>query len=215
MTSTEARQLMQSAYENRYTWDQNFPGYTTDVQFKIGDQVYTGKAKVNSDLSAEVMDISDQEALKAIKSQLFEVAIHRIRRSFGETHGKNTFEFGETDSTGAIEIIVGGKSEGDRYKLRDNEVCMVHRHIHGIVVTIDTQSSHDTGEGYLSHQYHSVYRDPKTGEVKGEQDYDDIYEKHGGYQILTSRTIKAIENGQPIVSEFSFSNIKLLQPALV
>jgi hypothetical protein len=215
MTSTEARQLMQSAYENRYTWDQNFPGYTADVQFKVGDQAYTGKAKVNSDLSAEVMDISDEEALKAIKSQLFEVAIHRIRRSFAETHGKNTFEFGETDSTGAIEIIVGGKSEGDRYKLRNNEVCMVHRHIHGIVVTIDTQSSHDTGEGYLSHQYHSVYRDPKTGEVKGEQDYDDIYEKHDAYQILTSRTIKAIENGQPVVSEFSFSNIKLLQPALV
>jgi hypothetical protein len=215
MTSTEARQLMQSAYENRYTWDKNFPGYTTDVQLQIGDQVYRGKAKVNSDLSSEVTEVADEEALKAIKSQLFEVAIHRIRRSFEETHGKNSFEFGETDSTGAVEIRVGGKSEGDRYKLRDNEVCMVHRHIHGIVVTIDTHSSHDTGEGYLSHQYHSVYRDPKTGEVKGQQDYADIYEKHGDYQILTSRTIKALENGQPVTSEFSFSNIKLLQPALV
>ncbi len=214
-TSVEARQLMQSAYENRYTWDRNFPGYTADVQLKLGDQVYTGKAKVNSDLSAEVTGVEDEEALKAIKGQLFEVAIHRIRRSFEETHGKNTFTLGETDSTGAVELIVGGKSEGDRYKLRNNEVCMVHRHIHGIVVTIDTHSSHDTGEGYLSHQYHSVYRDPKTSEVKGEQDYEDCYEKYGDYQILISRTIRSIENGQPIVSEFSFSNVVLLQPALV
>jgi hypothetical protein len=213
--STEARQLMQSAYENRYTWDKNFPGYVADVQLKIGDQVYTGKAKVNADLSTEVSEVADEEALKAIKGQLFEVAIHRIRRSFEETHGKNTFTLGETDSTGAVEIIVGGKSAGDRYKVRDNEVCMVHRHIHGIVVTIDTASSHDTGDGYLSHQYHSVYRDPKTGELKGEQDYTDTYEKVGDYQILSSRVIKSIEDGQPVTSEFSFSNIKLLQPALV
>jgi Protein of unknown function (DUF3386) len=213
--STEARQLMQSAYENRYTWDKSFPGYSADVQFRTGDQTYRGKVRVNPDLSAEVMEVSDQEALKAIKGQLFEVAIHRIRRSFEETHGKNTFSLGANDESGAVEIIVGGKSEGDRYKIRNNEVCMVHRHIHGIVVTIDTQSSHDTGAGYLSHQYHSVYRDPKTNELKGEQDYEDIYEPIGDYQILTSRVIRSIEEGQPVVSDFSFSNIKLLQPALV
>ncbi len=213
--STEARQLMQSAYENRYTWNKSFPGYSADVQFKTGDQTYRGEVRVNPDLSAEVMEVADEAALKAIKGQLFEVAIHRIRRSFDETHGKNTFSLGETDESGAVEIIVGGKSEGDRYKIRSNEVCMVHRHIHGIVVTIDTQSSHDTGAGYLSHRYHSVYRDPQTGEIKGEQDYEDIYEPVGDYQILTSRVIRAIEAGQPMVSDFSFSNIKLLQPALV
>lgn len=212
---TEARELMRSAYENRYTWDKNFPGYTSDVQLRIGDQTYTGKARVNRNFSVDVTEVTDEQAKQAIVGQLREIAIHRVRRTFEETHGQNTFSFGETDATGAVEVIVGGKSEGDRYKVRGNEVCMVHRHIHGIVVTIDTQSSHDTGEGYLSHQYHSVYHDPKTGELKGEQDYEDVYQKIGDYQILSSRTIKSIEDGQPVVSEFSFSNIKLLQPALV
>lgn len=210
-----ARDLMQAAYENRYTWDKNFPGYVADVQLKLGDQVLTGKAKVNPDLSAEVTDITDEQAKQALIGQLREVAIHRIRRTFEETHGKNTFTYGETDETGAVELLVGGKSEGDRYKVRNNEVCLVHRHIHGIVVTINTSSSHQTGEGYLSHQYHSVYRDPKTGELKGEQDYTDTYEKVGNYQILSSRVIRSIEQGEPVTSEFSFSNIKLLQPALV
>ncbi|MCU0523316.1 MAG: DUF3386 domain-containing protein [Elainella sp. Prado103] len=213
--SMAARELMQAAYENRYTWDKNFPGYVAEVQLKLGDQVYTGKAKVNPDLSAEVTDIADEPAKQALIGQLREVAIHRIRRSFEETHGKNTFTSGETDETGAVELFVGGKSEGDRYKVRNNEVCLVHRHIHGIVVTIDTYSSHQTGEGYLSHQYHSVYRDPKTGDLKGEQDYTDTYEKVGDYQILSSRVIRSIENGETVTSEFSFSNIKLLQPALV
>lgn len=211
----EARAMMQAAYENRYTWDHDFPGYVTDVQLKVGDQVYTGKAKVNPDLSAEILEISDEQAKQPILGQLQEVAIHRIRRTFEASHGKNTFSFGDTDDTGAVEILVGGKAAGDRYKVRDNEVCMVHRHIHGIVVTINTQSSHDTGAGYLSHRYHSIYRDPQTGEVKGEQNFEDNYEKVGDYYLLSSRTIQALEKGQPVVSEFSFANIKLLQPALV
>jgi hypothetical protein len=215
MTETGARELMQSAYENRYTWDKNFPGYVADVQLKLGDQVYSGKAQVNRNLSAEVTGVEDEQAKQAILGQLREVAIHRIRRTFAETHGQNTFAFGDTDATGAVEILVGGKAAGDRYKIRDNEVCMVHRHIHGIVVTIDTHSSFNTGEGYLPEQYHSVYRDPQTGELKGEQDYYDTYEKVGDFQLLSSRVIKSIEDGQPVTSELSFSNIKLLQPALV
>lgn len=211
----EARQLMQSAYENRYTWDQNFPGYVADVQLKQGDEVYQGQIKVNPTLSAEVTGVENEQVRQAIAGQLQEIAIHRIRRAFEDSHGKNTFAYGATDETGAVEILVGGKAEGDRYKIRNNEVCLVHRHIHGIVVTIDTHRSSETGEGYLPEAYHSVYRDPKTGDLKGEQDYEDRYEKVGDYQILSSRVIRDHQDGQVIPSEFSFSNIKLLQPALV
>ena len=197
---------MQSAYENRYTWDQNFPGYTAEVTFSSGSGVYTGKVRVNPNLSVEVLDIADDTAKQAITEQMREIAIHRVRRSFADTHGKNTFSLGETDDTGAVEIIVGGKSAGDRYKVRNNEVCMVHRHIHGIVVTINTFSSHQTPAGYLSHRYHSVYRDPQTNEVKGESTYTDLYTEVGGYQILSDRTIES--NGT--TTTFSFRNIQLL-----
>jgi hypothetical protein len=212
----EARDLFRAAYENRYTWEKNFPGYTADVTFKRGNEVFRGKVRVNPDLSGEVFDIADEQAKKEIHGQLWETAIHRIRRTFEETHGKNTFSYGDTDETGAVEILVGGKSQGDRYKVRNNEVCHVHRHIHGVVVTIDTFSSHDTGEGYLSHRYDSIYRDPKTGEVKaGRSEFEDNYEKIGKYYILTSRIIQTEENGQKVTREFGFSNVKLLEPAVL
>ncbi|MDJ0729404.1 MAG: DUF3386 family protein [Crocosphaera sp.] len=87
---------------------------------------------------------------------------------------------------------------------------------HGVVVTIDTFSSHKTEEGYLSHRYDSIYHDPKTGELKaGKTDFEDNYEKVGGYYILTSRVITGEENGETVTKEFGFSNIKLLQPAMV
>ncbi len=208
-----ARELFRNAYENRYTWDRNFPGYTTEATFRHGDKMTKAKARVNPDLSVDVLEADDEDTEKAIASQLQEVAIHRIRRTFEETHAKNEFEIGETDDTGAVEIHVGGKSSGNRYKVRDNEVCHVHRHIHGIVVTIDTFSSHDTGEGYLSHRYSSIYRDPKTGEIKSPySEFEDNYTKVGDYFILTSRTIST--EGEPD-TEFGFDRVELLQPAAV
>ena len=204
-----ARDVMRAAYENRYTWDSDFPGYTTDVEFKHGDKTYVGKARVNPDLSAEVFDIDDEAALKMVKGQLWEVAIHRVRREFEDTHGKNSFAFGETDERGAVEILVEGKSTGDKYKVLNDEVVLVHRHIHGVVVTINTFSTHDTGAGYLSHTYDSVYHDPKTGEQKkGRSEFTDEYDKVGNYFVLTRRAIASADEGD---MEFNFSNIQLLE----
>jgi Protein of unknown function (DUF3386) len=209
--SRSAQELFQAAYENRYTWEPNFPGYTATVEFKHGDRVLTGKIVVKANLSAEVTGIEDEEARKSIIGQLREVAIHRVRRTFTETHGMNTFAYGETDPTGAIEILMPEKPMGDRYKLRNNEVCHVHRHLHGIMVTIDTFSSHDTGAGYLSHRYDSVYADPATGEIKsGKIVFEDNYQKVGNYQILSQRIVESVADGQPVTTEFNFTNIELL-----
>ncbi len=209
--STSATELFQAAYENRYTWEPNFPGYTATVELKQGDEVFTGTVVVKTNLSAEVTGIDNEDAKNSIIGQLREVAIHRVRRTFAETHGKNTFSYGETDATGAVEILMGGKAQGDRYKVRNNEVCHVHRHIHGVLVTIDTFSSHDTGAGYLSHRYDSVYTDPATGEIKsGKIVFEDNYQAVGGFQLLRQRIIQAVENGQPTTTEYNFTNIELL-----
>lgn len=205
-----AQDLFRAAYENRYTWDANFPGYTADITYKQDEQTITGKVRVTADLKAEVSEVADESAQKAIHGQLWEIAIHRVRRSFDQTHGENTFAYGETKEDGAVEIILGGKGEGDRYEVKNNEVSMVHRHIHGVVVTIYTFSSHDTGNGYLSHEYDSVYHDPKTGEQKGGRStFKDEYEKIGDYFILNRRLITTDTNGTISTQEFIFSNIQL------
>lgn len=205
-----AQDFFRAAYENRYTWDKNFPGYTADVTFKHNDATYSGQVKVTADLKAEVTGIDDEAAKKAVHGQLWEIAVHRVRRAFEQTHGENTFSYGEKDESGAQEILMGGKSEGDRYKVSNSEVSMVHRHIHGVVITIHTHSSHDTGEGYLSHTYDSVYHDPETGAQKGgKSNFVDEYEKVGDYQILNRRLITT-EGDKTDTQEFIFSNIQLL-----
>ncbi len=211
VTQISAQELFQAAYQNRYTWDANFPGYTADITYKYDDQVIKGQVVIDANMKAEVLNVADEAAKKAIHGQAWEIAVHRVRRSFEQTHGANTFRAGNTDATGAVEIFLGGKSEGDNYKVRNNEVCHVHRLIHGTFVTIDTFSSHDTGEGYLSHTYNSVYNDPETGAQKGgKSDFTDEYEKVGNYYILNRREIRTEIAERISIQDFIFSNIELL-----
>ena len=85
---------------------------------------------------------------------------------------------------------------------------MVHRHIHGVVVTINTSGSYDTGSGYLSRTYDSVYHDPKTGEQKqGRSEFTDEYSQVCEYTILEKRTVLSADGPD---MEVAFSNIELL-----
>ncbi|MCX5945102.1 MAG: DUF3386 domain-containing protein [Cyanobacteria bacterium] len=163
---SDLRAAFRAAYENRYTWEPGFGGYGGRCVWEQDGQRVEGTFQVGADLKAQLEGIEDESVKKAVASQLWEVAIHRVRRGFEQTHGENTFSAGDTDAVG-VEVIVGGKNTGDRYRIKGDVVTMVHRHIHGTVVTIFTESTTDTGSGYLSHQYTSQYNDPATGDSKG------------------------------------------------
>lgn len=205
-----AQDMFRQAYENRYTWDENFPGYTADVTMTTGETTCTGKAKINRDLSFEVEGIEDEDCAKAIKNQLWEITIHRVNHSFEETHGENTFELGEKDGTGAIKILVGGAGAGNCYKLRDDTVCFVHRRIGNKIVNIDTTKTLNTDKGYLALEYNSIYINPETNEtISPKTQFFDKFELVGNYYLLTNRQI-VTESEQPQVTEFTFTNISFL-----
>ena len=191
---SDCRDAFRAAYENRYTWAPGFGGYRGRCVWEQPGQPgepdlrQQGTFVVGADLKAQVDGISDEAVHKAIASQLWEVAIHRVRRSFEQTHGENTFIAGDTDAVGT-EVIVGGKGAGDRYRIKDDVVTMVHRHIHGTVVTIFTESVLHTGSGYLSRSYTSRYADPASGEPKG------------GLSRFTDTFVPLLEGGPWVLSE--------------
>jgi len=211
MTQTlTAEKLFRSAYENRYTWDNNFPGYTCDVTLTSKEGTFNAKAKIGADLKFEITDIEESPAKKAMTQQLWEITIHRVNHSFEKAHGENTFSFGEKDKNGAVEIIVGGAGAGNRYKVKDNYVSLVYRRVGGSFVCINTFDILRTDEGYLSTGYDSVYFDPETLEQKGSKTvFSDTFEKVGDYYFLVRRIITSEENGEPVITEYEFSNIVL------
>lgn len=192
---TDCREAFRAAYENRYTWDPGFAGYRGRCIWQQGDRRVEGTFTVGADLKASVEGVDEAEVQKAIASQLWEVAIHRVRRGFDQVHGENTFTAGDTTDQG-LEVLIGGKGEGDRYRIKDDVVTMVHRHIHGTVVTIHTGSTTDTGAGYLSHIYSSQYSDPETGAARGgESQFEDSFAPlhDGGPWVLEQRVITSTD----------------------
>lgn len=217
MTETNvARDRFRAAYENRYTWDSNFPGYITKLELKQGDEVYTAEIKVNSDLSVEVTGIEDEKVAESVYNQMRDIITHRKRNTFENAHGKNTFTLGEEDSTGAVEILVKGDSMGSNYKIRGTEICQVSRVMGPMAFVINTNESLDTGEGYISTGYNAVFRDSKTNDLKGKREFNESYEKFGNYYLPKKQVIEAIDkDGVKITTEFIFSETKLLEPATV
>ncbi|MBD1939518.1 DUF3386 domain-containing protein [Microcoleus sp. FACHB-68] len=212
---TNARELFRAAYENRYTWDGNFPGYTADIVLKQGDEVYHGQIAIKPDMSVEVTGIEDDEVKQSVYTQLRDIVTHRKRSNFEQSHGKNTFSAGEADNTGALEILVKGDAMGSNYKIRGTEICQVSRVMGRMAFTIDTHESLDTGEGYAASRYDAIFRNPQTNDTIKELQFEDSYEKIGNYYVMTRQVIHSKENGQVTTTEFNFSNVKLLEPAAV
>ncbi|WP_255022031.1 DUF3386 domain-containing protein [Cyanobium sp. L1E-Cus] len=203
-SGSDCTAAFRAAYENRYTWEPDFGGYQGRcIWEQDGDAGQEGKRVdgtfvVGADLKATVAGVADEEIHKALASQLWEVAIHRVRRSFEQTHGANTFTAGDTDAVGT-EVVVGGKNTGDRYRIQNDVVTMVHRHIHGTVVTIFTESTTDTGSGYLSRSYTSQYSDPASGEAKGGTSrFTDTFVPltEAGPWVLSERVVETEAHGE-------------------
>ena len=211
---SDLRDAFRRAYENRYTWEPGFSGYRGRCIWQQEDQRVEGRFEIGADLKAKVEGIEDETVLKAVNSQLWEVAIHRVRRTFDQTHSENTFTAGDTDAVGT-EVLVGGKGEGDRYRIKDDVVTMVHRHIHGTVVTIFTTAVTDTGSGYLSHTYTSQYADPSSGQPRGGlSSFKDTFTPlpGNGPWVLQERVIETAAHGDtPAGSQtFRFEDLEAL-----
>ncbi|WP_320664770.1 DUF3386 domain-containing protein [Prochlorococcus sp. MIT 1223] len=211
---SNCRDEFQKAYENRYTWGNKFRGYKGFCSLRKGDLFIEGDFSLDRDLKIRVNGIKEDLVEKSIRSQLWEVSIHRVYRPFELIHGENTFTVGDFDEVG-MEVIVGGKNEGDIYRIKNNIVTMVYRHIHSKLINIFTKEVTNTTNGYLSKKYTSQYLDPLTAKPYKEKNiFLDEFKAldHNGPWVLTSRTIESIVEDKPISDKqiFSFFDLEYL-----
>ena len=184
--------IFKEAYNCRYTWPKIFKGYSGKCIFVENENAIQGDFNLDSSFKAQIINISDNNIVKRISSQLFEVAIHRVKREFTEVHKKNNFKFlGVSDKGMKIEVL--GKNEGDKYIVKDKKINMVFRKIHGVVIEIFVKEFIDTGDGFLSKKYSSQQLDMETLTPKSKiLEYEDNFLNLGvnNIWVLESRIIK-------------------------
>ena len=207
------KDLFKKAYEKRYAWNNDFSGYKGKCVLSVNSHDYEGNFVLGKDFKPEIQNIDDKEIVKSISSQLFEVSIHRVKREFEEIHSKNNFNLIE-DSESGIEMIVSGKSEGDKYRVKNNCINMVYRKIHGIIIEIFVQEFFDTGNGFLSKKYTSQQIDPNTLKANSlKLEYEDKFINIGSQDIwiLNSRSIKYLnKNQEEEIQKIIFEDLSLL-----
>ena len=214
-TSKTAQELFRDAFESRYTWDESFPGYSADVQLIQGQEAYRGKIFISRDLSVEVSGVSSKQVEEGIYIQLLDVVTHRQATPFNESHGNHEFIKDSTDDVQFVSISVKGDSLDSSYKIRDREICQVTRIKGNTAFVIDTHENLDTGEGYIASRYDAIFRDVKTNQVQTTLKFEDTYEKVGKYYLMTKQVVQDFQDGKNTTTEFSYSNIRLLEPAMV
>ena len=191
-SNINCKEIFKDAYNSRYTWPKTFNGYSGKCIFVDNEKATKGNFILDSNFKPKILNISDNNIVKGISSQLFEVAIHRVKRDFTEVHKNNDFRFlGESDKGTRLEVL--GKNEGDKYIVKDKKINMVFRKIHGVVVEIFVKEFIDTGYGFLSKKYSSQQLDIETLTPKSKVlEYEDSFVNIGmnNIWVLESRTIK-------------------------
>ena len=209
----DCKNVFQKAYENRYTWPGNFNGFKGNCIFYENEKKYDGAFEIGKKFQPQIQNIEEKEVVKKISTQLFEVVIHRVKKSFDEIHSKNQFNFLGKSEDG-IEMQVSGKNEGDKYRVKDGNINMVFRKIHGIIIEIFVEKFFDTGNGVLSRKYSSQQLDVITHTPKTQKyTYLDNFIKiqSSDLWVLESRTINYInKNGEDSINKYVFKNIEIM-----
>ena len=209
----DCKSIFRKAYENRYTWPENFNGYKGNCYFIDSNKSYKGDFIVGKNFQPQINNIDEKEVVKMISSQLFEVVIHRVKKAFKEIHSKNEFHLLRQSEKGIL-MQVSGKNDGDKYRVKDEKINMVFRKIHGIIIEIFVEDFFDTGSGVLSCKYSSQQLDvnslkPKTQKFR----YLDNFLKldNTNHWVLESRIINSIgKDGKELIHKYIFQNIETL-----
>ena len=207
------KEIFRKAYENRYTWKKDFNGYQGKCTLFHKNNIHEGKFLLGKDFKPNIQNIDDENIVKSIASQLFEVSIHRVRRDFHSIHSENNFNLIKSTENG-IEMKVSGKNDGDKYRVKDLGINMVYRKIHGTIIEIFVEEFLNTGDGLLSKKYTSQQVDPNTLKPNSQKlEYIDefINISTNDDWILNSRTIKYLnDNQEEEIQKFVFEELSLL-----
>ena len=208
------KEIFRKAYENRYTWKNDFKGYQGKCIFMNNNDIHKGTFELGKDFKPNIQKIEDEKIVKSIASQLFEVSIHRVKREFESVHSENNFNLLKNSESG-IEMSVSGKNQGDKYRVKNECINMVYRKIHGTIIEIFVEEFLDTGIGSLSKKYSSQSIDPDTLKAKSQKlEYEDEFTNivQEDHWILNSRTIKYLnQNQEEEIQKFVFEDLSLLK----
>jgi Protein of unknown function (DUF3386) len=208
-----AEAQFKAAYEKRYAWDKNFPGFTADVAVKYGTDYIQGSITLQSDLGFKTEKILDQQVSNLIASQVQMVAGQFDWQPFEVVHKGNMFKLLSSDQPGIVQIEESNEQVTTLFRLAGDRLFQVNRNIGDTALELKAIDFKKTAQGEIPSHFNITLRDIASGNIVEQDDVRDTYEKIGNYYLLSKREVRTdLENpGKKLLAEYSvtFTNLQL------
>jgi len=195
----EARAIFRAASENRYVWDDNFPGIKADLEITDhGGEPFMASVTVDPRLKVDFeCESCDGKMRSLLRAQVSQFVTHRSWEKFDDKYGVGQayFQFVEKRDDGMYEIKVDGETAmGSWYLIDGKEVRKLTRSLGGPVrFMINHEKNIVTEDGRYIANYYPVVFYMEMGDERmdlGKVVYDDVFVKNGDYWLPKHRKLK-------------------------
>ncbi|MCP3962518.1 MAG: DUF3386 family protein [bacterium] len=195
----KAREIFKAASQNRYVWDDAFPGLRADVEIvDHGGEMVQAKVTVDRNLIVDFECDDCGAGLRSLaRAQISQFVTHRANEPFDEKYGegKAFFQLIKERPDGMYEIRADGETAmGSWYLIDGKEVRKLTRTLGGPVrFMIHHEKNIRTEDGRYIANYYPVTFFMEMGEQRhelGKVVYDDQFVKQGDFWLPKHRILK-------------------------
>ena len=188
-SDAEAVSLFEQAVADRAQWGATFPGFTANLSGDLDGRAFQGKLTVKSDGVVDV-DVDDETAHEWLTDQLGSMVMHRRASAVNEKKPVLRFaDSNESHPLGRLLTFDGGRFASS-YRIKDNAIVTVNRHVGKLNMTIMTLENERTAEGRsLPRGYLVQYWDAKSGALDRVETVRDRWQRVGSLDLPAEHTV--------------------------
>lgn len=200
--------LLAAARANRSVWSKGFPGFKADAVATIDGQVKTGKLKIDSSGTVELVMPEGKPADWA-RDQMESMVQHRIPD--GQVSEGNVVFVDDDRANPLGRRIALGDDRESSYRIKDGVIREVRRADESTRFTISVlEVEWNPQKKYLPRSFAMNYFDSKTGELRESHAFHNQWLRLGGFDLPKLILEIAVERSSTSVRQVELKNLELL-----
>lgn len=209
-----ARALLKRASEKRYTWDERFPGFQGDFEYREGGgPPVSGRFAVDRAFRVTV-EAPSEAAQAAVRNQISSFVTFRRLRAFDDEHKGTRFQKGKPGPHGDVEITAEGDPMATLYLLHEGGIKQMSRSAGRLrFVVTNTSLIRTEDDRTIAVAYDLTYYSNQDDAEVSVETTSDAYEKVGAYWLPAGRTVTRRERGrEPWSLELKLKGLRASAP---
>ena len=183
----QAVELFEKAIASRASW-KNFPGFSATIQGEYDGRPFSGTVEVEKSGSVE-LKIDQEVASSWVEDQLKSLVMHRMESS---QRAAPVLRFADQDlhhPLGRLLTFVGGRFASS-YRVKDEQLKVVNRHIGTENMTITVIENEKTPEGkYLPKFYNVQYWNAADGQLLRTETFENRWIRQENIDLPTVNNV--------------------------